>query len=346
MLTKRSEWLYFYLFSISGTAVLFLRANMVSLWVSTILLFIVMTIYKHQISYLFNRILVVGSGILTVIIPIVAYNLIIGTFRDMWYQAFTFNFLYSREPNPNHFVDVFLDFVHLFNEFGLFFILIIYFAMMIYKFNGLSFELKSVNIFLTIITILNFLTILISKRPYAHYAATEIPMLAVITACMLSLLFSEKRKMSLQFILSTFLLVCCSLNGLIDTKRQVTNLINLGNNSSISNVVSYVETHTKSTDKIYVHKIDANIYNYSNRNSNSRFFVLPSVNLDHFPKLENEFITSMKKNSPKLIITDKGFTTEKFNEKYQTKLQIILKQKYQLVKTNEQYKIYSLKLNR
>ncbi|MFL2030455.1 hypothetical protein, partial [Loigolactobacillus zhaoyuanensis] len=342
---KKYEWLYFYLFGVSGAAVLFLRANMVSLWVCTMILFIVLALYEHKGRMLISRLLIVSSGVLTIIIPITVYNLIIGTFGDMWYQSFTFNFLYSKEPNPNRFLDVLLDFIHLLNEFGLFFILIIYLVLIIYRFSNLSVRLKRVSVLLITITIFNFLTILISKRPYAHYVATEIPMLAVVTASAISLLFSEKKKNFLQFILATFLLVSISLNGLIDTKRQVSDLAGIGKSPEISNVVSYIKAHSKSTDKIYVHKIDANIYNYSNRDSNSRFFVLPSVNLDHFPKLENEFIVSMKKNSPKLIVTNKNFENQRFDEAYQKKLQVILKQDYKLVKTTDHYQIYSLRLN-
>ena len=71
---------------------------------------------------------------------------------------------------------------------------------------------------------------------------------------------------------------------------------------SVEQMANFVNENSNDQDTIYVHNIDANLYNVSGRYSNSRYFVLPSLNYEQFTEIAEDFKKSMENNSPKFIL--------------------------------------------
>lgn len=185
--------------------------------------------------------------------------------------------------------------------------------------------------------IINFITVIISGRYYNHYYITMIFPVVVISVVGINGFLSFIKNDIRRFI---FLFALCSLTmsysylSLRDlVKKPLTTSPNQKVESLTINQAEYIQTHSNKNDSIYIHNIDANIYLYSNRYSNSKYFVLPSLDYTKFKHLKNEFLDDMESNPPKFIVLRKE-TFEKnsdTDERINLSLKKIINENYKIV---------------
>ncbi|GEL15377.1 hypothetical protein [Pediococcus cellicola] len=330
---------------ISGTCVFFLRANMVIIWVIGCISILIYTLYRRNLKLLGKSIIGIFIGALVVILPILIYCLKTNSLYQMIYQSIIFNYLYVQHTPGIKFQDVTSFFAYILGQNGLLITLFFLPAMILFKkINFKTFGKKYFLYMMCMFGWLNLLSILLSQRNYPHYLATEIPFIIFSIALLIALIqkYWHYKEISLVLlILGTFIIVAFpALKTTTDLiqKEQTPTLYS----KNTSSVASFIKRHTRPSDPIYIHQADANIYNIAKRSSNSRFFTLPSVNLDKFPKLRAEFDAKLIKNKPKYIVVKNTFLAHSSDRKYETNLKNLIKYHYRLAFHNYYYAVYGI----
>lgn len=254
--------------------------------------------------------------------------------EEMIFQTFTLNMQYSSTSLKER-VASFIFFFGLFSVYGLPIWFTVLFSKIVIKYREIEVEKRSVIVLILIALILNLFTIVVSGRNYRHYGITEIPFLIVLQCIAMgfySKKFSRKKNLIVMFVF-----LFSMLPIFLPTVGERINNVNRKETPSYQSeqldIARYIKNHSNEDEQIYVHAIDANIYLQSNRFSNSKFFVLPSLNYEEFPKLKNQFTNSLQKNPPKFIVISKNsFLEEHPNDRKLNKILIEkIKQDYHKV---------------
>ncbi|MCV3322483.1 hypothetical protein NR224_09805 [Pediococcus ethanolidurans] len=336
-----------FLFGLTGVLVIFLRANMIILWgIGTVAVIGYLIISKDE-KTLWKMILYAVLGGLAAAIPFLIYCLMTNSLSQMVYQAFKFNVLYVQHTKGIGLSNVLLFFFKLFVNHGWLLIIIVQ-PLIFFRFwknNQTNFKWSLMTIYSY--GVFNLVSVVLSQREYPHYLLTEIPFLIIIVSMLASEMFRLSGSKRFITLIGVFaIIIITGLPSLKELKETYTRQnIPFYWTRDTKLVASYIKRNTSSEDTIYVHEKDANIYNIAKRKSNSKFFTLPAVNLDEFPKLKSEFIQGMRRKKPTFIITWAGFLKQKQYRigTSQYELQKIIKNKYKNTYNDYFYNVYELK---
>lgn len=300
------------LIGVFGAATFFIRINMISLWV----IFCLALFFENAINRKFNLLLKQVRGIfiggILVVILTVALSLYQNSLKEMFQQAFIMNFLYS-DSNITGKITTSFSFIELLLKTGVFPMLII---GVVYFFVDNKKIGNKIGIILLIYFIINFLTVILSGRYYTHYLITQFVPIAVFISFsldLITLVIVNQRKKFFAMILILAMILPPSASA-IKTYNWSFNFKESIEVKQTRLIASYIKKHSSIKDTIYVHNINANIYLLSDRYSNSRFFVLPSINYENFIGLKKEFSKKLVSNPPKYIVVRKQFLEDKNNK--------------------------------
>jgi hypothetical protein len=301
--------LFLFIIAICASAVFLIRANMVAVWVIIYIYILVILIKNPNKKSTFNFFIysILGASIL--IIPVILYTLFTNSFSEMLQQVYILNFQYTNSSWHDKF-NVTLKF---FNKISTYGYTIFAFLFLILAFIKQQNKEKNFIVYLLIIlmNILNWYTVIMSGRDYSHYLLTQIMLLTIVTAVVMSL-FMEKldKKRATLIAISAFFISGPNVYSSLSFVRNVNFVPKNAFEQEQVDISQYIKEHTSDKDKIYVHNINGNIYNLSGRVSNSKYFVLPSLDYKKFPEISKDFLTSIKKQPPKYIVLRKNVFTD------------------------------------
>lgn len=288
-----------------GAATFFIRVNMISLWVVFCLFLVFQGIKNQKMRILIQQIknIFLGGFFLTAIVILI--SLIQHNLREMFQQAFLMNILYSNSNFYEKLQSSF-SFIDLLLKTGIFPILVIYFISL---FNKQSIIPKNVHWILIIYFIFNFITVILSGRYYTHYLITQFAPISVFLAIAIRFILRsiKKNKARLISLILLLTIIVPSTSIAFRTYNYRFNNSIFPGDEELRGFSKYINENSLKKDKIYVHNIDANVYLLSDRYSNSRFFVLPAVNYNDFPKLRGEFNKDFNTHPPKYVVVRKCF---------------------------------------
>lgn len=294
---------------ITGALTFFTRANMISLWIVMCIAILIKLISIKQYKELLRIICWIFLGGVLVCGIIVVYGLVNNSLSEMFYQTFKLNIQYS---SGNGILDKYktaVSFILYMKDNNI--LIFLAFTVLIY---ALCKEKKLKNeivlfYLLIVYAIVTFMMVILSGRYYLHYFIIMIPPLVILFGLAFTWLQRNWQVHTMTWLMIGVVIftlgnsVASGMNIVVDRNISTTNqkLVSLE-----TNISRYIKNNSKSQDKIYVHALNANIYLLSNRFSNSKFFVLPSLDYTKFPDLQKEFKEDMVSNPPKFIVLKKS----------------------------------------
>lgn len=299
-----------FLVGFSGSVVLFIRANMIAIWCifGLVLLINLLTSKNRRGSDLLIPILGGLFGIC--LFTLIAF--MSSSTSEMIQQVFIANIKYADSTLLDKRVatQYFIDFLI---KYGLITLVISGIAVKISRYTELTTKQKKTFIWLIGYFIVNWLTVVASGRNYQHYLITQIPAILIFVGFALEELIGKKTNKWHYLLVIAILMMSIQGHALYEqgkTALVVNNSKQFETNRGIKRVSNYIKQHSTNRDSIYVHNLDANIYLESNRVSNSRFFVLPSLDYQKFPKISKEFRDSFIKRKPRFIVVSNSISQQ------------------------------------
>lgn len=290
---EKDNWIYATSLGITGALVFFMRANMVSVWFVIGIYVIFVNAQAHTYRKLIVWISQVIIGGLAVTIPLITYGFLHGNLREAFYQSFILNSQYSSQVQGGK-----LSTFTYFMNHSLETIVGIVFVAFIVKFIIEIFDKNFSVYYLMIIlyALINWYTVIMSGNPFDHYSMTLIPIFLISAVLLINDIPLNFKQL---LILQISLIIIIIFTGIQSVKTSIHRID--GRTNTEKRFANYIANHGEGD--IYVHNIDANIYNLSQRYSNSRFYVLPMLEYNKHNDLSEEFMMSFKNNKPQFIVT-------------------------------------------
>lgn len=348
-----SEYNKFHMINIgiTGGLTFFIRSNMIALWIVFCLYFVLTDLIHRKFSALAKKTMYIFVGGFAVCLLVFFYALIKDNLSEMVYQTFTLNIQYSSEST---FLDKLIttkSFLELASRFGtVTFLALFIFSTLVGKEKTNSCKL-GYQLCLIVFMVINFLTVILSGRYYTHYFITMLPSIIVSTSLGIDGMSNMLEKRSHRRFL--YLVLCIiPLSYSIQafkgyTVNTMTSPIDQNENSETVSLGKYIKNNSNQNSPIYVHNINANIYLMSDRFSNSKFFVLPSLDYTKFEQLRTDFTISLSNNPPKFIaIRKESFNQEKPDDSRMDKTVIeFAKKNYSIISEFKKNEILLLEYN-
>lgn len=305
---KFFNWLVFFNGLCFG-GVLFLRPNMIAVWLVFGLMVFIYTIAKKKYLELFKFILSFVLGTLTIAIPMFIYLIVNGAFQSFVDDYILFNFAYtSDEGNMASVVQVWEKFFNVPLMILAFTVIVVKIYLQVKNKENFYFNLGYL-----IFMFLSFAFVCMSGRDYDHYAITLVP----ITIYPLCLLFNHLIKLKpsngeLRLVVTVILIVVFAApNWLGFLSSALTTITDDEKEPYTMEVIKYVEAYTDEDDLISVFGNNNIIYNYTHRMSASKYsYQYPIIFIDK--DMEKEYFEDLKENKPKMIVS--CYTFEKYPE--------------------------------
>ncbi len=297
---KKVSQISYIVVGLVGAATFFIRVNMIALWVVFCLFLFFTNIKDKKMDVLIKQIKGIFIGGIAFTMLIILLSLFQGNLKEMFQQAFVMNLLYS-DSNLTDKIRTTFNFIDLLLRTGLFPLIVVFFISIFLDRKRIETKVYSI---LSFYFFFNFLTVVLSGRYYTHYLITQLAPLSIVIAISIQYILSPIVKKEKQFI-AFLILLAISFPATISAFKTYNWNFSVYPNSDTNQIEvlsKYIKKNTNKKDTIYVHNINANVYLLSGRYSNSRFFVLPSVNYDDFPKMQSEFSKKMSDNPPKYIV--------------------------------------------
>lgn len=333
---------------LSGAVVFFIRANMIALWVVYCLYLLIFGLWNKRKKELLRQITFIFIGGISVVLLIGIYGLVTGSLVEIIQQAFIMNIKYASVSTTEKLIAG-KKFVEILSMSSTLFFTVLYLIHLV-KLERTSLLFKQ-NSLIVLYFVLNLYTVVISGRFYLHYLTTQLAVIIIITAQVLGYL-SEKKDKHINIFTLGLVMLLFTLPFNIETFFKYTKIINTQvsvEKKYVEEVATYIMENTEKDDSIYVHNINANLYLLSNRFSNSRYFVLPSLNYQEFPEISNEFSNALVRNPPKIVVVKKKFQEDIYNKtnlNYQ--LSQVIEKSYEEVEVTDQpgaYTVYRYVVN-
>lgn len=327
---------------VSGALVFFIRVNMVGLWVVYCLYLLVNGLMKKEKKELLRQLLYIFTGGISVVLVLCLYGILTNSLGEMIQQAFVMNFKYSSVSLTEKVVAS-KKFIELLNVASIIVVCTIY-VIYLMTLNKKMVDFKQ-GLLILLYFGLNFLTVVVSGRFYLHYLTTQLVVIILITAQSLYFIAQRVENHKMRTLVPFVLLMFTFLFNL-ETFNKYTKIINFQvslEKAYVNEVADFIVNNTGKDDTIYVHNSSANLYLLTERFSNSRFFVLPSLDYRKFPDLSEEFLDQLEKTPPKMVIVKKDFnedTENQANLNFQVKQ--VLDQHYEEVKMSKKEGAYLL----
>lgn len=327
-----------FIIGVTGALTFFIRPNMIALWVVFCCYLLILRIKNKEYQQLLKQTTFIFLGGLLVTLVILIYSLMTNNLHDMIQQTFILNVKYSNVITLTERLKTSLLFIIYSFQVGIlpFFLLFILFLKKL-KFSTQSISLKF-KIIVLVYTLFNFITVILSGRYYHHYFVTMIPCSILIVGIVIHDLYQlhlYRKYLTISLgTLSVIPIVCFCAVFFLKVVPILKHSPNQNNMSEAALTAKYIKKNSTERDKIYVHNIDANIYLLSNRFSNSKFFVLPSLNYTNFPEFQKVFANNLYNKSPKFIVIKKDtYHSKKINNEKMDKIVISVIKKYYVKNT-------------
>lgn len=297
--------LYIFLNGICFSEIIFLRANMISIWMVFPLMVLIFCIKRKYFSELIKFIISFLCGILFASLPLILYLIKYDALKSFIDSYFIFNMQYSQATT---FLEKVASFIHFTNTpITVIALLIILIKIVIQKKNK---EDYFFNLGYYIYMGVTLLLTSISGNIYNHYGMFILPMLIYPYALLFKELDTIKlRKTGINLIISFGLICFIGLPFIFQlSEKCLMDFKNRNNEPFTNEFIEYVKNNTKEDDLISVFGNSNYIYNLTNRRSASKYsYQIPIADISK--EIADEYFNDLLVNKPKIIIID-------INEKY------------------------------
>ncbi len=276
--------------------VLFLRANIIVLWIIIYLYFMTKMIVKRNIKKLFRLIGYTILGMSICIVPIVIYLIHNNIFKEFIEYYLIFNLKYVSVNTPNNILETCIYFFTL----TLYIHPIIIFINILLIFLKKNIEDRKLLIINLIYYIVSIYIVISPKREYLHYMIILMPCVIIP----LSILIKDKDNykfiitiwIELYLVLIAFGVKYCNIKNIKENSQKYLLKIEI--------IADWLEKNTKEDDNILVLGNENIIYNLSDRNYKGKFFYQVPV-IYNSNDIANKFLQEIAEQKPKYIIVNK-----------------------------------------
>lgn len=319
-------------------AVLFLRANMISVWIAFCIMVLIYCVEKKKYKELIKFIISFICGILLFTIPMLIYLVINGALGSFIDQYILFNMKYSSKL-----ANTLLETTIFFLDKPVTVIAFIIIIMKVYqgyrKNENWYFDLG--YLFYMIVTL--FLVVM-GGRLFRHYAMTFIPML-IYPYCVLYKFLDKKEVKSagVNLVVTAYLLITIVIPFGVSEVEEFGKYISGEKGSAtmtqeIYEVVDYISKNTEKDDLISTFGNIDYIYLLTQRQSASKYsYQLPILAMDQ--EMMDEYLADLIKNKAKIVVLQ-----DPESEHPMVKImKEFLKENYTSELENKELKVYKIK---
>ena len=317
--------------------VLFLRANMISVWIVFILMVLIYCIVQKKYIEIAKFAISFLTGILIVSIPMIIYLAKNGALESFVNAYILFNMKYSSHNTKTQRLTAF---IHFFNTA----ITILAFIIIIMKiYNQIKKkEQWYFNLGYFIYMLITLALIGMPGNIYGHYGMVMIPAL-IYPYCIMYQFLEEKEMKSkaINLIVTAYLLYTIIVPVGIEFTQDCINDIANRDKLYTDELINYIVNNTTEDDTISVFGNLNYIYLLSNRKSASKYsYQMPIGNMNE--EITKEYFAELKENKPKLIIwAASDFSSEGFLKMREKMDEFLEENNYNLVQDGIR-KIYSI----
>lgn len=298
--------------------VLFLRPNMIAIWIVFVTLITIYCIKNKKISSLFKFIISFLIGLAIITIPMLTYLIVNNALNDFIKDYAIFNFLYSSQEERVTVKGKADTFKYFFTHIVMLMSVIILTGK-IYMQKKKN-EKYGYNLAYLICMILQICLLSLSGMTYKHYGMTLLP-LYIYPLCILFKYIENYASKDAKLVVIVYLLLVYIippwtdialntykdiLEGLNYNKNEIINLNahtkdEIEKSSQFNNFIEYIQKNTTENDCITIFGNENYIYNFAHRKSASKYsYQHPIINLD--VNIENEYFSDLNTTKPKIII--------------------------------------------
>ncbi len=315
--------------------VIFLRANMISVWIVFGIMVLIYCIANKKYLELLKFALSFLLGALVVTIPILIYLLKNGAWESFINDYILFNIKYSSNAKKMDKIDTLVTFFNTAVTRFAFIIMAVKVYMQIKNKEKCYFNLGYLAyMFVTL------LLISMSGYNFGHYGMTMIPALIYPYCIMYQFLEKEYIKnIGINLMVTAYLLysiiIPVGLQFSVDCLRDISNRPTTAYSDEL---IDYVIENTKEDELISVFGNNNNFYYITNRQSASKYSYQTPIAEDN-KEIVNEYFNDLRENKPKLIIWD--IDVSYYSEMVETMTEFLDENNYKLVKDGN-IKIYEI----
>lgn len=317
--------------------VLFLRANMISVWIVFILMVLIYCIVHKKYIEIAKFAISFLIGILIVSIPMIIYLAKNGALESFINAYILFNMKYSSHNTKAQKLTAFINFFNTTITILAFIIIIMKIYNQIKKKEQWYFNLGYL-----IYMIITLVLISMPGNIYGHYGMVMIPAL-IYPYCIMYQFLEEKEMKSkaINLIVTAYMLYTIIVPVGIKFTQDCLNDIANRTKTNTDNVIEYIVNNTTEDDLISVFGNSNYIYLLSNRKSVSKYsYQMPIGNMNE--EITKEYFEELKENRPKLIVwAAEIFDREMFSQMRQKMEEFLKENNYKLVQDGIM-KIYSI----
>lgn len=279
------------------SCILFLRANMISIWFVFTIMVLLYSLKKKKYKELLKFIISFLAGMLIVAVPIIIYLIVNGAFESFIDSYILFNMKYSANNLKITKINASIIFFNTSITILAFIILIIKLYRQITRKEDYFFNLGYL-----IYMIINLIFIGMSGYAFGHYGMTVISMLIYPYSILFNFLNKNDNNIGVNLVIVAYLLhtiiVPTSINFIRDALLSFQNR----NDTIYTNeTIEYIKNNTNKNDLISVFGNSNYIYYFSERDSASRFtYQTPIADINR--EFMDEYLNDLKENKPRLII--------------------------------------------
>ncbi len=339
--SRKLQNFHFIIIGFSFSFVFFIRANMIVPWIVIYSYYLIMYFYQKKWLPLFKVVFYSFLGAMIICIPVVFYCIITGSLAEMIQQAFLMNLQYASSSLWEK-LSTSNDFYNVLASSG-YPVMIFLFLSLLLK-NLQNKKVRRSYLLLLALNILNWYTVILSGRSYQHYMLTQVGLLTIIVAIVLFEYFKNYDLKKWIIVFSLFIILFSPLFYTSIQRIKYINTAEFPMDREKEAIAREIREHSKKGDRIYVHAIDGNIYLLSHRFSNSKFFVLPSLNYIEQPELSKEFLSSFDKDMPKYIVIMKDAKVG-LDSLFNKEILALVSKKGKLEYQTESYILYKMQSN-
>lgn len=298
------------LIGLCAGAVLWLRPNMISVWIALVLVIVIYGIVKKNFKYIFKNALFFTLGIVVFSIPLLAY-LYYNKALEAAYNAYiVFNFEYTSEALAESIKALIYYWV---KEYRLIAFSLVTSLVMITSKN----EYRKAGILNSIFCITTIYLCSISGRTYGHYGMILVPCTIIPMAAFLGYIVNNFSTFNKKSKIVNFLIVIAICFVLIseELKRMdiyipyEVDLEPSTYNWDPYKTSDYIKANTTENDRILCWGNNSIMYLFADRLASSKYFFqdpLFEVNED----MKEEFMNTFDDNMPKMIVLTQQYETE------------------------------------
>ena len=276
--------------------VLFLRPNMISVWAVFAIMVLIYSILNKKYIEIFKFFLSFVLGILVIFIPMFSYLLMNDALEGFIGEYILFNMNYSAYNDVS---DVINSFQFFFNSVFVWMSIIIIIIKIYYQFKRK--ESTFFNVGYLIYMLITLFVVSMSGYQFLHYGMTLIPMFIYPFSLVLNYISNlenhDLKLIAFVFLIMTFVISNWS-NMILESFSE---MINKYSDSYNNVMIDYIKKHTEQEELITVVGNNDIIYNFSERESASKYsYQLPLIFMSD--EIYDDYFNDITVNKPKMIV--------------------------------------------